>query len=202
MPLKEALKCFSCFEVSRLCSRVLSELKRVFGVDVTELLSPYSELLLCSGLFTEVYLVSSDLLGVVNVLRRSGRVPYCVGIYVGRFRGRKPYLIPSTMLANIVFSRLGRYVSTVVVSDEGLKPFLYGRDVLKASVTKVYPKLRRKDIAFVVGSDGYVYGVGISLVDDSTINDLGRNDVVIKNVFDVGWYLRGGTEPREKKFKT
>jgi ribosome biogenesis protein Nip4 len=106
------------------------------------------------------------------------------------------------MLANTVFSRLGRYVSTVVVSDEGLKPFLYGRDVLKASVTNVYPKLRRKDIAFVVGSDGYVYGVGISLVDDSTINDLGRNDVVVKNVFDVGWYLRGGTEPREKKFKT
>ncbi len=201
MPLKEALKCFSCFEVSRLCGRVLSELRSVFDVDVTELLSPYSELLFCSGLFTEVYLVSSELLGVVDVLRRSGRVPYCVGVYVGRFRGREPYLIPSTMLANTVFSRLGRYVSTVVVSDDGLKPFLYGRDILKTSVVKVYPKLRRNGIVFVVGSDGYVYGVGISLVDDLMIKDLRSNDVVVKNVFDVGWYLRGGTKPKEKKFK-
>lgn len=199
MPSKEVVRCFECPE--DVGSRITSELQSLFQVDVVGLLKPYSRLVLCTALFTEVYLISDELLNIIKKLWSAGRNPYSAGIYLGRLRRRKPYLIPSTMLANTVFSRLGRYVNSVVVSDSGLKPFLYGKDVLKASVIKAYPKILEGNPTFILGSDGYVYGVGIAVVSSEDLERLDESEVVVKNVFDVGWYLRGGTEPRERKFK-
>lgn len=199
MPPKKVVKCFECPEDIRV--KILSELYMLFQNNVIELLSPYNKLIICSGLFTESYLVSNQLMSAITKLWSAGRNMYCAGIYLGRLRRFKPYLIPSTMLANAVFSKLGSYVNSVVLSESGLKPFLYGRDVLKASVIKTYPKIRSGNYVFVLGSDGYAYGVGLAEVGDEEFNRLGELDVVVRNVFDVGWYLRGGTEPRERKFK-
>lgn len=196
---KEVVKCYGCSDDLR--RKILSDLLSIFQHDVTTLLKPYDKILICSGLFSEVYLVSDPLLKAVQTLWKVGRNPYCVGIYVGRLRGRKQHLIPSTMLAYAVFSKLGTYTNSVVVSDDGLKPFLYGRDVLKASVIKVYPKLMPNHYTFIVGTDGQLYGFGISATDEEGLKRLKDDEVVVKNVFDVGWYLRGGTKPREKKFK-
>lgn len=199
MPSKEVVRCFKCPE--DVGSRIRSELQSLFQVDVVGLLNPYSMLVLCTALFTEAYLVSDELLSIIKKLWSASRNPYSAGIYLGRLRRRKPCLIPSTMLASAVFSRLGRYVNSVVVSDSGLKPFLYGRDVLKASVIKAYPKILEGNPTFVLGIDGYVYGVGIAAASSEDLERLNESEVVVKNVFDVGWYLRGGTKPREKKFK-
>ncbi|MEM0361779.1 MAG: hypothetical protein QXY36_01420 [Sulfolobales archaeon] len=199
MPSKEVVRCFECPE--DIGGRIRSELQLLFQVDVVGLLNPYSRLLLCTALFTEAYLISDELLNTIKKLWSAGRNPYSAGIYLGRLRKRKPYLIPSTILASAVFSRLGRYVNSVVVSDSGLKPFLYGRDVLKTSVIKAYPTIVKGSPTFVLGIDGYVYGVGIATTNGEDIGRLDESEVVVKNVFDVGWYLRGGTQPKEKKFK-
>ncbi len=197
MPSKKVVRCARCINECR--EMIASRLTECFQADVLELMAPYNELIICSNGFSEVYLVSDKLLDVYLKLASKGRYPYCIGIYAGRLS--KGILIPSTMLADKVFKKLGTYVNSVEVSDTGLKPFLYGKDVLKASVTRTYPRLIKGRYAFVVGRDGYVYGLGISVVDEGELPYLRPNDVVIKNVFDAGWYLRGGTTPREKKYK-
>ncbi len=199
MPPEKTVKCFECPEDLRI--KILSELHMLFQNDVAELLKPYSRLIICSALFAESYLISDKLMKAVTKLWGVSRNPYCAGIYLGRLRRSKPYLIPSAMLASAVFSKLGSYVNSVVVSESGLKPFLYGKDILKASVIKTYPKIVSGNYTFVLGSDGYVYGVGIAEVSGEEVGGLKDLDLVVRNVFDVGWYLRGGTEPRERKFK-
>lgn len=199
MPPKEVVKCFESPDDLR--RQLIYELSSIFQCNIVEALTPYERLIICSGIFSEAYFVSDALLEVVKMLWERGRNPYCVGVYAGRIRKHKPYIVPSITLANIIFSKLGTYTNSVVVSEDGLKPFLYGKDVLKASVIKTYPKLIPNGYAFIVGPDGQVYGLGIAKVSDEELPQLNNNEVVVRNVFDVGWYLRGGTNPREKKFK-
>ena len=51
--------------------------------------------LICTGVFTEAYLLTESLLNAVTRLIGSGRVPYAAGIYVGRLRKVRPTFIPS-----------------------------------------------------------------------------------------------------------
>ncbi len=158
--------------------------------------------LICTGAFTEAYLLTGTLMDAVTRLIESGRVPYAAGIYVGRLRRTRPTFIPSHDFLQYSFNVLGKVVRAFVIGEEGLRPFLYGKDALKASVRECRPPLVKGDVVAVVGEDGFVYGVGISALDScSELRGLKRTDVVAWNVFDVGWYLRGGTEARERKFK-
>ncbi len=172
-------------------------LKGLFGSEVCELTN-YS-VLICSGIFTEAYLLSSEVLEVVNVLLRAGRVPYSAGIYVGRVRRSPPRLIPSADFLGFIYEFLGSPRRAFKVSWRGIKPFLYGRDILKSSVIKCFDPVSRGEVAAVLGEDGLVYGVGISEVDGcDSLKGFGDLEVVVKNVFDVGWFLRSDSE---RKFK-
>jgi ribosome biogenesis protein Nip4 len=74
--------------------------------------------------------------------------------------------------------------------------------VLRASVLECFEPLSKGEVVGIVGEDGFVYGVGLSVIDScQEIEGLRNVDVVAENVFDVGWYLRGGTKARERKFK-
>jgi ribosome biogenesis protein Nip4 len=169
--------------------------------EVKDLLNGYTPLI-CEGVFMEAYLLSKDVLETVNILLQSGRVPYSAGIYVGRLRRKEPSFIPSTDFLQYVYSSLGRILKALVIGGEGIKPFLYGKDVLKASVRKCIPPIKKSDIVSIVGEDQYVYGLGLSTIGScDEISSLKRTDPVAINVFDVGWYLRGGTEARERKYR-
>ncbi len=169
--------------------------------EVEGLLTGYTPLI-CEGVFREAYLLSKDVLEPVNILLKSGKIPYAAGMYVGRLRRREPYFIPSTDFLQYVYSSLGRVFKALIVGREGLKPFLYGKDVLKASVRKCIPPIKKSDIVGIVGEDEYVYGLGLSTIENcNEISSLRRTDPVAINIFDVGWYLRGGTEAREKKYR-
>jgi len=198
MPSKEVVRCFRCSNEVR--DFVLGEVGRLFNEDASMLLGSLN-IVICSGMFDEVYAVNNALHRVFNDLVRGGRYPYSVGLYVGRLRRLRPHFIPSVMLAEFIYGKLRYFVNAVKVSLNGLKPFLYGNDILKESVTNYFPKVVRGRVTFVIGPDNYVYGLGISTVNDYEIKGLKPTDVVVKNVFDVGWYVRGGTEVREKKFK-
>ncbi len=159
-------------------------------------------ILSCTGLFTEVYGVSEALAEVVNKVMESGRVPYSAGIYLGRLRTGRPSFIPSTQLYELVITTLGRPVRAVEISMGGIKPFLYGRDVLKLSVINCYEPLGRGEPVGILTPDGRVWGIGLSSISDcSELEGLRDLDVVARNIFDIGWYLRGGTEAKERKFK-
>lgn len=205
MSVKEVLRCraggIECVVSVDLELKVLNHISRLFGPDVSRYVSSLGRVIVCSGIFSEAYLVSSELLGVVKELFRSGYVPYSVGLYLGRLRFSRPYFIPSVNLLEVIYRRFGPR-RALIVSESGIRPFLYGNDVLKASIISCYEPLSKGDVVGILGSDGYVYGVGLCMI--SSCSDVGRLkelEVVAKNIFDVGWYLRGGTEARERMFK-
>ncbi len=156
----------------------------------------------CSGLFTEVYLLREPLLEAVELMMRSGRVPYFAGLYAGRLRPAKPVYIPSHVLVERVYRHLGRPLRAVEASEAGVKAVLYGRDLLAESVSSCYEPVETGEVLSVLGPDGFVYAIGLSRISScGEIRRLRRTDAVAKTIFDLGWYLRGGTVPREAKYR-
>ena len=181
--------------------RVLKLIEYLLGPDARSIAESLGTVLVCSGEFSEVYLVSNLMADAIATLFKRGYVPYSAGLYAGRLRRSRPEFIPSVSLLQIIYDSVGPR-RAIEVSEEGLKPFLYGNDILRKSVTKCYEPVSRGEVVGILGSDGYVYGVGLSNVDScSELSKLRDLDEVAKNVFDIGWYLRGGTEPRERKYK-
>jgi len=180
---------------------VLKLIDDILGRDASKLVSRLGKVMICKGIFKEAYIISDTLTEVIKVIFSKGYIPYSAGLYIGRIRRSKPYFIPSINLLQLIYDELGLR-RAIVVSDEGLKPFLYGNDILRKSIIRCYEPLKKNDVVGIVGTDGYVYGIGLCTIE--SCNDLRRLrdlDLVAKNVFDVGWYLRGGTETRERMFK-
>ena len=157
--------------------------------------------LICEANFREVYLLRERVKELVLGVFKSGRAPYSAGLYLGRLRDSRPKLIPSTTFLQHVNSILGHAYRALTVGINGLKPFLYGKDVLKASVVGCHPPIIKNDLLAVSGRDGYVYGAAISLINSCIeLKSLKKTDPVALRVFDVGWFLREGKEPRERKY--
>ncbi|MEM2207286.1 MAG: hypothetical protein QXG17_01145 [Sulfolobales archaeon] len=180
---------------------VLKHISRLYGSEATGAIRGYTPLY-CFGSFTEVYLVKDQLVEVVEAVLRSGRIPYFAGMYGGRLRPTKPGFIPSHMLVERVYEFLGHPVRAVKALEQGIKVALYGRDLLAESVALCFEPVEFGEVISVVGPDGYVYAVGLSKVSScEEVAMLRKKDVVVRTVFDLGWYLRGGTTPREPKYK-
>lgn len=180
---------------------VFEHVERLFGSKALSALEGYTPLY-CSGEFTEVYLLKPELVETVRRLLRSGRVPYSAGLYAGRLRISKPRFIPSHILVEKVYRVLGTPVRAVVLAEKGLKTVLYGRDVLRASVMRCFEPVEPEEVLSVLGPDGYVYALALSMVESCrSLEEMKPLDIVAKNIFDLGWYLRGGTKPRESKYK-
>ncbi len=181
---------------------ILKKVSNALEVRVASELLPEYTVMICEGEFAEAYLVSKELKDLVNSILSSGRFPYSAGIYVGRLRRSKPFIIPSVDFLTLLYELKHEYFKAIKILDEGLKPFLYGKDILRESVVECFPPLSNGDVIGVVGIDGYVYGVAQSKVSNcDEILKLNPKDVVATNVFDVGWFLRGETRVKEKKFK-
>jgi len=182
-------------------NEVLSHISRLYGAEATEAVKGYTPMY-CSGSFTEVYLVKPQLVEAVEAVLRSGRIPYFAGMYCGRLRSAKPEFIPSHVLVERIYEFLGHPIRAVKAIEQGIKVILYGRDLLAESVASCFEPVELGEVVSVIGPDGYVYAIGLSTTSScEEIAKLRKKDVVVRSVFDLGWYLRGGTVPREAKYK-
>lgn len=110
---------------------------------------------------------------------------YIHGVHIATIKKDKllPYLGLLSLLRvnNIEVTR-----SYVVVSDEGEKLFLYGRDILPQSIIKIErPSSRCPKIVVVMNTQGDLLGWGYLI-------RKGSNQFLIRNLIDAGWYLRSG----------
>jgi len=107
-----------------------------------------------------------------------GKVDKATLLYSGRWIGllinSKPYL--STTLYEEIFRDKG-FRAAIVVSENGVKNFLYGRDILEISVLEKYPPLDNP-IAVIDHSDKNVIGV------------VEPEGDFYRNIYDLGLFLR------------
>lgn len=182
-------------------AEVFAHVSRLFGESALGALEGYTPIY-CAGIFTEVYLLREPTLEAVELVVRSGRVPYFAGLYAGRLRSSRPTFIPSHILIERVYEHLGRPVRALGASETGVKVVLYGRDLLAESVVSCYEPVEAGEVVSVVGPDGRVYAVGLSRISScEEVGRLGKTGAVARTIFDLGWYLRGGTVPREAKYR-
>ena len=80
--------------------------------------------------------------------------------------------------------------SIVIVSDQGAQSFTYGRSIIRESVLEINYNLTRGQRVIVLTQDERCIGLGILSVDASKINRLAKDRLVVKNVIDIGWYIR------------
>ncbi len=94
-------------------------------------------------------------------------------------------------LSIAVINRLSEITeSVVVVSDKGAQSFTYGRSIIRESVLEVDYNLERGQRVVVLTQDGRCVGLGVLSVDAHKINRLAKDRLVVKNVIDIGWYIR------------
>jgi len=102
-----------------------------------------------------------------------------MGVHV--FRKQAGKLLPMLGLLNFIKPRRGY----VVVSYEGIKHFLYGKDILYNNIIKIVELPTTCNLPYiVVEPKGEAVGYGRLVVF--------KGKPLIRNILDLGWYLRSG----------
>ncbi len=80
----------------------------------------------------------------------------------------------------------------VWVNEKAEQLFLYGRDIFASSIMKIEQGLRRRDLVIVLSKLNEPLGLGKMLVDAKYISlrDTDDDFVAVKNLMDMGWYIR------------
>jgi len=183
----------------RICS--LSELRpvfnyitRCFGSDVSSFINKeYTVFTTVGSRFQyRVFLLDKSCTSTLAKLARDSRV--CgAGILIGWLHNND--FIPSTQLFDFI-RRMGHRIGcSIIAKEQGVKAFLYGNDLLLASLEKVLePAERGWYVAVLDSLDMVAIGIGKLLVSPQEIPMLireGRMLVpVVKNVFDLGTTVR------------
>jgi ribosome biogenesis protein Nip4 len=108
-----------------------------------------------------------------------------MGLHLGEIHGERLKLGVS------ILDRLAALTkSKVVVSRKGAEAFTYGRSIIKESVIDVGQELRRGQMVVVEDRGGNAIGLASLSVDTSKLERLGSDELVAKNLVDVGLYLR------------
>ncbi len=153
-----------------------------------------SEILTC---IPQKLRITCNLYPGICILTAIDRDPGLEHLYMGTPVGivikGKTYPYPD--LLQRIYRCVGEIRSAVEAEPQGVKAFLYGNDLLVASVKKIYRPFKRRDIVGVIDTeDGRVIGIGRASLDHEEIfraRAAGKDTkAAVENIFDLGWFLR------------
>jgi len=173
---------------------VVRYIAKCFGSEVSSLIDKEYTVLIIVGsrLRYRVFLLDKSYVPMVYKLARDSRI--CgAGILIGWLHGNS--FIPSTQLFDLVHRMGFRIGCSIVAKEQGVKAFLYGNDLLLASVERVLePAERGWYVAVLDSLDMAAIGIGKLLVSPHEISVLIREGrmltSIVKNVFDLGTTIR------------
>uniref|UniRef100_A0A7C4NPS2 UPF0113 domain-containing protein n=1 Tax=Ignisphaera aggregans TaxID=334771 RepID=A0A7C4NPS2_9CREN len=116
------------------------------------------------------------------------------GIVIGWMKKGKKF-IPSTHLFNLAIHESFEFGCAVVAKEQGAKAFLYGKDLLIASVDRfLYPVERGLYVAVIDPEDMTAIGIGRLVINPGNFDRYVSEGRVllpaVENVFDLGKLLR------------
>jgi len=106
---------------------------------------------------------------------------FCAGTYLGKTRGGK--FFPSFNLLRMI---AGKKANKVIVDKKTEWLFICGRDIFKKGITGVMGSKRKDDYTLILNQHGECLGFGKILCN----LDKAKDGVVIKNILDIGDFLR------------
>jgi len=161
-----------------IVSEINNALKRCYDVNL-----PDNLILLCrkAEKYIDIFAISKSCMDKVlkRVIEFAWSHMVSVGVHV--FRKQLDKLLPMLGLLNFIKPRKGY----VVVNYEGMKHFLYGKDVLHNNIIEIVEFPADCELPYIVmGPKGEAVGYGRFAVF--------KGKPLIRNVLDLGWYLRSG----------
>ena len=144
------------------------------------------EFIVGEGNWKEVYIVNKQ---TMNLLRNNNNVkPFSVGLGIGEIKGNE--LLISISGAMILAEQSKKKIT---ISSKAEQLFLYKRNVLAKSIRTISFEYDLNDKALIMNEKGDCLGIGKMLL---TSNDLENKEMyekeAIRNLMDLGWYLRKG----------
>ncbi len=132
---------------------------------------------------SEIVEVSSDVLRAFNTIKKKGIQPLFLGMPVCDTIDREKARISLPFA-----SKISKDVKPkVFINRKAEQLFLYSRDVWSSSILKTEGEVKKRNLVFVFNEDGIFLGMAFALSDN--LLDKGKK-VVLKNVIDIGYYLR------------
>jgi len=157
-----------------------------FGKGVTQkLLGNLTPLALVDGTWRNIYLIPTSWMNLLFEEAPAGFDYHLVGKQLGvmakdRFR-LSLQILPE--LANLT-------TRVLTVSRQGAESFTYGRSILKESVVYLDFNLRRNQRVLVMDEEFHCLGIAALATDANRLGRMKQNDLVGKNLVDIGWFIR------------
>lgn len=106
---------------------------------------------------------------------------YHAGTYLGKTRNEK--FFPSFILLKLVAEKKA---NKIMVNDKTAWLFICGRDIFRKGITKIVGSKRKDDYTLILNQYGECLGFGKILYN----LDEERSEVAVKNISDIGDFLR------------
>lgn len=140
-----------------------------------------------------VCLIPKDVEYVAKVVSEHVNV-LAIGMIIGWIKKGKKF-IPSPHIFNLAIENGFSFGCAVVARSQGVKAFLYGNDLLIASVEKLLEPVEKDTYVAVIDfEDMRAIGIGKLVVDPRKVGELmAKGEVllpVVENIFDLGVLLR------------
>jgi ribosome biogenesis protein Nip4 len=167
---------------------IQSALDGLFGENITKKLIQYKKLIVAEGKWTEIFLVSTELLEIFKKIHDK-KQPYFLGLFLGELRNKR-----FKLSLEAVFEIANFTSHKIQLTMKGAQKLLYGRDITFSDIdiNKIWYDARKGDYAILLDENGFPIGLGKILHDFAKMQKKPSNKICIKNIIDRGWYLRKG----------
>ncbi|MHA1231329.1 MAG: NIP7 pre-PUA domain-containing protein [Candidatus Helarchaeota archaeon] len=177
--------------------RILRNHFDYFGKQILDRISKNKHFVVGHGKRKEIFLISKCLYEIYTKLKKF-RSPYYLGLFLGTIvKNKFIYSLNSLQILN-------KYSNKKIITNyRGEIQFIYGNDLYSKHILKIPINFKKYDKILVVNSRNELLGLGMTLYpilksisQDDTMtkkNDkITKQNIKIKNLIDIGWYLRKG----------
>ena len=165
---------------------IQNAIDRLFGEKIADKLIQNKHLIIGEGKWKEIFLISDKMIKILEAIAEK-KQPYSLGMQIGELDKNKKFKLSLETVFEI-----GKFTSKrIQLTTKGAQTILYGRNISFSAIDKILYEAKKGDYAILLDENGFPIGLGKILRDLSKMQQ-NQFKICIKNIMDLGWYLRKG----------
>ena len=154
-----------------------------YGESIYNKLTKPNRFLIGDGNKKEFFLISQELYNIYLKIKEL-KTPYYLGNYFGELKGNKFLFSLNSLKLLIKFTN-----KKIQVNKKGEIRYIYGKDLKSNHISQIFSNFNSYEKVIVINYKMEVLGLGLTL---NPIKKEFNKNIKIKNILDLGWYLRKG----------
>lgn len=165
---------------------IQNAIDNLFGEKIADKFIQNKHLIIGEGKWKEIFLVSDKMIKILEAIADK-KQPYSLGMQIGELDKNKKFKLSLEAVFEIV-----KYTTHLIkLTAKGAQTILYGRNISFSQVDKICYNAKEGDYTILLDENGFPIGLG-KILHDLAKMQLNRFKICIKNIIDLGWYLRKG----------